>query len=737
MHHDLDIEVICTNPGEYRVRLRSAAAGEAAHVVRWPWRDLELENRLKDLQIALLRAGGKRRKALTPEEETVQRFGRELFDMLFAGEGLVLYRRSAERARQARVGLRIRLHLDDPPLAALPWEFLYDAAYADFLCLSTQTPVLRYLDVGQPVAPLTVSAPLRVLGVIASPADLEPLDVSLERQRVETALAGLVKQGLVELVWLEGQTWRDWLRTLRRGAWHVVHFIGHGGFDPHRDEGVLWLADDAGQARALHASELARLLADHADLRLVLLNGCESARPGALDIFSSTATALVRRGLPAVIAMQYEITDRAAIEFARSLYEALADGLPIDAAVSEARKAVQLDAPHSMEWGTPVLHLRAVDGRLFELEPPTSTPAPQKSASPPPVVEPPAQPAAPAAQTRTPPTSAATPPAPTKTLEVVKSRLDPEVERALAILTDWEHHPPQKRLKAGDFLGAEPGRDPRPGVGLRPDGVPDIVWCEIPEFGPGGQRNFLYHDGTRDTQHPGLPTFWMAKYPITYAQFEAFVAAPDGYRNPEWRKGLADYFGKDGTRRSQRWPVANRPRENVAWPEAVAFCRWLTATARRQPDLLPGDAARARLAAGGEIRLPTEQEWVKAARGFDDRLYPWGGQKYREGYANVNETEKKDGPHYLQQTSAVGMYPQGASPFGVLDLSGNVWEFCLNKYQNPIDLSLGGNVRRTVRGGSNYWSAVRSSVAARVDAFGGIGLSLDLRGFRVVCAASP
>lgn len=104
MHHDLDIDVIRTNPGEYRVRLRSAAAGEAAHVVRWPWSDLELENRLKDLQIALLRAGGKRRKALTPEEETVQRFGRELFDMLFSGEALVHYRRSAERARQARAG---------------------------------------------------------------------------------------------------------------------------------------------------------------------------------------------------------------------------------------------------------------------------------------------------------------------------------------------------------------------------------------------------------------------------------------------------------------------------------------------------------------------------------------------------------------------------------------------------------------------------------------------------------
>src|SRR5690606_8659326 len=109
----------------------------------------------------------------------------------------------------------------------------------------------------------------------------------------------------------------------------------------------------------------------------------------------------------------------------------------------------------------------------------------------------------------------------------------------------------------------------------------------------------------------GLPTFWMAKFPITYAQFQAFVEAPDGYRNPEWREGLAEYFGDDGTRWRQNWPIANRPRENVTWPEAVAFCRWLTAQAQQRPDLLPDPALMARLDAGWSIRLPTEQEWVK------------------------------------------------------------------------------------------------------------------------------
>ena len=730
MHHDLDIDVIRTSPGEYRVRLRSAAAGEAVHVVRWPWRDLELENRLKDLQIALLRAGGKRRKALTPEEETVQRFGRELFDMLFAGEGLVLYRRSAEHARQARVGLRIRLHLDDPPLAALPWEFLYDAAHDDYLCLSTQTPVLRYLDVGQPVAPLTVTAPLRVLGVVASPVDLEPLDVDLERQRVETALAGLVKQGLVELVWLEGQTWRDWLRTLRRGAWHVVHFIGHGGFDPHRDEGVLWLADDAGRARALHASELARLLADHADLRLVLLNACESARPGALDIFSSTATALVRRGLPAVIAMQYEITDRAAIEFARSLYEALADGMPIDSAVSEARRSVKLEMPHSIEWGTPVLHLRATDGRLFEIDalknfPPAKPTEPEDTTNK--GISEGSQGAQQPQSGVFEPTVTVLPreqPQRTGVFEpTVTLGLAPEVERALAILTDWEHFPPEIRLKAGDFLGAEPGRDPRPGVGLRPDGLPDIDWVEIPERDANGRREFIYQENERRIES----TFWIARYPITYLQFQAFVDAVDGFPDTAWRKELASFPSLP----EQRFTVWNRPRDRVWFHHAVAFCRWMTAKVQQAPDLLPVALRGWR---GVHFAVPTEWQWEKAARGWHSRLYPWGEQ-YLVGYANVNEFEQGNGLHFLEQSSPVGMYPQGMSLFGVLDLSGNVWEWCLNEFEKPMNTSCRENVQRVLRGSSWYHGPQSAAANTRVKpARGGAPHNW---GFRVVVCASP
>jgi hypothetical protein len=90
-----------------------------------------------------------------------------------------------------------------------------------------------------------------------------------------------------------------------------------------------------------------------------MLSACEGARTGAHDIFSSTAATLLRRGIPAVVAMQYEITDEAAIEFARAFYEALADAVPVDAAVGEARKTISRIVSSSLEWGTPVLYMHA------------------------------------------------------------------------------------------------------------------------------------------------------------------------------------------------------------------------------------------------------------------------------------------------------------------------------------------------------------------------------------------
>jgi hypothetical protein len=128
------------------------------------------------------------------------------------------------------------------------------------------------------------------------------------------------------------------------------------------------LADDQGRAELRNTQEVSRLLADHPALRLVVLNACEGAQTGMQAPYSSIAEHLVRRGLPAVVAMQTAITDSAAVEFTRSFYGALANGLPVDAACAEARKAMSLAAPGSWEWATPVLYLRSPDGELWTRE---------------------------------------------------------------------------------------------------------------------------------------------------------------------------------------------------------------------------------------------------------------------------------------------------------------------------------------------------------------------------------
>jgi formylglycine-generating enzyme required for sulfatase activity len=296
----------------------------------------------------------------------------------------------------------------------------------------------------------------------------------------------------------------------------------------------------------------------------------------------------------------------------------------------------------------------------------------------------------------------------------------------LAALVDGGHLPPPERAAGGRALSVL--GDPRPGVGLRPDGLPDIAWVEIPETDPQtGRREFIYQKNERRVE----PTFWMARYPVAYAQYQAFLDAADGFRNPEWWQGLAadeEHRAAPGEQWFKHW---NHPRENVSWYDAIAFCRWLTARARQAPDLLP---AELRDAADWRIRLPTEWQWEKAARGHDGRQYPWG-EEYRSGYANVNEQYRNIGPHYLQTTSAVGMYPQGASPYDVLDLSGNVWEWCLNEYEKPTRIQEGGAVDRVLRGGSWIGDVELASALVR-SGFGDPHHRIDSYGFRVVVVGS-
>jgi hypothetical protein len=362
---DLEVEVTDAEGRGYRVEVTSPSGGECAATLPFPLDGRALQRRLQGLRLALLSSAANVRRLAMPDERLVQELGADLFDWLFAGDARALFDSSRQQA--AREGsdewLRLVLRIRPPELAALPWEFLYDTRRDDYLSLSN--PLVRYPEVLEPIRPLAVAPPLRILGMVARPSDRSELDVELEKRWLLQAVGDLTADGRVSVSWVPGQTWRELRRAVNQQQWHIFHFIGHGGFDADSGEGFIALGEDGGGTYRLTASKLGQLLGPHHSLRLVLLNSCESAQGDDREPFTSTATVLMRRGIPAVLAMQYEISDRAAIEFARAFYETIADGLPVDLAVRDARLAMSLARPTSMEWGTPVLYLRSSSGRIF------------------------------------------------------------------------------------------------------------------------------------------------------------------------------------------------------------------------------------------------------------------------------------------------------------------------------------------------------------------------------------
>lgn len=653
-YEDFDVSIEALSGRAYRVAVQSPA-GEAQESVEFPFDTLALQLHLAKLKIALLESSGGRRLVLSQEEKYVLSFGKALFNFLMHGEIGRRYAVSYDRCQQEGKGLRLKLRIQDPALAALPWEFLYDQRFNHYLALSQRTPLLRYLELPRPLPPLRVAPPLRLLGMVANPRNLSPLKVAVEKERIEQAVAGLQAAGLLALTWLEGQGWRDLQRAMRRQQWHIFHFIGHGGFDQERDEGYLMFADAQGEAQRMSATSLARLLGDHDTLRVALLNACEGGQSGT-DVFSSTAASLVRSGIPCVLAMQYAITDEAAIEFARTFYEALADGLPVDAAVAEARKAINLDNDRSLEWGTPVLFMRAKDGRIFDVQP---TPGGQPTPTPgerPTTAKPNAPNKTPAAAGRGP----AEKPTPRQPA--------PQPRPVLAA-------PPTSITIPHLAKGAAP---------LRMD------WCWVPggKFQMGGSD----YDSEKPIHDAHVDGFWLARYPVTNAQYRLFMEA-GGYDKQKlwtaegWQARQKEKWTEPRYWGNAKWNGGQQPVVGVRWYEAVAFCAWAADTT------------------GEKVRLPTEAEWEKGARGTDGRPFPWGKAEPDAKLCNFNGN--------IGQTTSVGQYsPQGDSPYGGADMSGNVREWCHSKYAAyPYQAGDGRNDEngtdvRVVRGGS--WNVDRS-----------------------------
>jgi hypothetical protein len=373
---DFDLAIEKTDSG-YRAHVLDSPNGQAAANFPFTLNDDEINALITGMGQPRLR-GGKTDK--NERAAAAKAFGKQLFDMVFVQAVRECWKTSLALADAQEKGLRLRLRLTDvPELADLPWELMYDDASNRFVNLSANTPLVRYLDSPYPSRSLQIQPPLRILGVLSLPEDYDDLAVEREWEQLKDSLGALLASGLMELYRLEEARTAKLQEALRKREYHILHFIGHGELDEKTGEGKVVFENERGRGRLVSGEMLGTLLRDARSLRLVVLNACEGARQARSDPFGGVAQRLVQQKIPAVIAMQFEITDRAALAFSKEFYAALADNYPIEAAVGEARKAI-FSLPNETEWATPVLYSRSPTGLLFDVRgaptPPPTKPAP-------------------------------------------------------------------------------------------------------------------------------------------------------------------------------------------------------------------------------------------------------------------------------------------------------------------------------------------------------------------------
>lgn len=362
VYDNFDITIRPTgNPYEYRLEAESpnGEASAAAPQV-FPFEDEEyqyLANSLRDVQIS--------------EPQFANEMGEILRKFLFPGPIQELFSTTLNVSRvQGKDGIRVRIniHQESGELYQVPWEYCRDDK--SFLSLNADTPLVRYMPTNRAPAPISVPYPVKILLAWANPEDLETLDVQSEIDAVKDALAEFVDEGKVIIDELPDASPRTLVSKVRQSPPHIFHFIGHGKLMP-RGGGALALDNGRKSHVLLDGDRMLRLFQGD-DTKLILLSACQSGatsdkteKSSSSEAFMGLAPKLVWGGLPAVVAMQYDLPNIAAQPFMQTLYEFLALGKPLDTAVTEARIGLDFNILESPYWGIPVLFMRSPDGNIW------------------------------------------------------------------------------------------------------------------------------------------------------------------------------------------------------------------------------------------------------------------------------------------------------------------------------------------------------------------------------------
>jgi hypothetical protein len=294
--------------------------------------------------------------------KNIQEIGMKLFDCLFQQELYALYKRSLSTAqRTSGADLPIKLLVETPELAYVPWETLFDRRGNFHLCCYGTTPFARTATMQDEDLHIYDKPPIRVLGMIAAPKSFVGTPHELNTDAEQAALKeALRRTNDVRLCWTAAGTYRELTRRLAQGdngaRWDVFLFIGHG-LESH-----IVLEEDGGNGHELlQANVLKGLLTQPLGPKLVILNSCRGAQSQDGDRFASTAENLVRGGsIAAVVAMQFDISDVMGTEFSPAFFNNLTLGVPLQQAMLLTR--LELQRLGFSEWISPVLYMQNKDG---------------------------------------------------------------------------------------------------------------------------------------------------------------------------------------------------------------------------------------------------------------------------------------------------------------------------------------------------------------------------------------
>ena len=296
--------------------------------------------------------------------DPIRKMGEALFFGLFEGRRQKIYGRSREMAESRRRGLRLRLLIDDPELAKLPWEFLHDGT--DFINLSARSPVVRMPLACSRVEPLSAVEQLRVLFV--SVDDGSGNDLAEPYIESFSTLKNIFPQLGLEII--RKATPEQFFNAVQGGGFEVLTYLGWDSSYSKGQQELNFMGD--GYRHVIPNPRLKTALEEKPEIRLIFL--CA----GNTDLLAGELATIV----PAAMGIKEFITDKAALVFTQGLFTSILQGQPLETAVTWGRFQIDTAIPGSREWGLPVFHLSAPHGTLFAFKHPDEALPEQESLKP-------------------------------------------------------------------------------------------------------------------------------------------------------------------------------------------------------------------------------------------------------------------------------------------------------------------------------------------------------------------